>query len=93
MMLVNVQLNWLNWFHIHILVVVPLVILIGYMIFLSPLLEVIKMSMSKISFLAQLESVILCHLNAFLWPMILIALCLELIDTSFLEFFLYSFPL
>ena len=37
-----------------------LVILIDCMIFLSPFLEVRKMSMSAVSFLAQLDSSILC---------------------------------
>ena len=39
-----------------------------------------KMSMSAVSFLAQLSSGILCLLNVFLWPMILVALTLELTD-------------
>ena len=37
--LVDVYLNWLNWFHFLILVAVPLVILIGCIIFLSPFLD------------------------------------------------------
>ena len=37
-----------------------LVILIDYMIFLSPFLDVTRMSMSTVSFLAQLDSRILC---------------------------------
>ena len=37
-----------------------LVILIDYMIFLSPFLDVTRMSLSTVSFLAQLESGILC---------------------------------
>ena len=37
-----------------------LAILIDVMIFLSPFLDVIRMSMSTVSFFAQLESVILC---------------------------------
>ena len=47
-----------------------LVILIDYMIFLSPFLAVTRMSMSTVSFLAQLVYGILCLWNAFLWPMI-----------------------
>ena len=35
---------------------------------------------SIVSFLAQLDSGIICLWNAFLWPMILVALSLELID-------------
>ena len=38
--------------------------------FLSPILDVIKLSMSTVSFLAQLESGILCLQNASFWPMI-----------------------
>ena len=45
-------LNWLNWFHFLILKVGLLVILIHYMIFLSPFLDVTRMSMSKVSFLS-----------------------------------------
>ena len=37
--------------------------------------------MSKVSFFAQQDSGILCLYNSFLWPMILMVLCLELIDT------------
>ena len=37
-----------------------------------------RMSMSTVSFLAQLDSGILCQYNAFLCPMILVALSLEL---------------
>ena len=42
-----------------------LVILIDCMIFLSPFLDVTRMSMSTVSFLTELESEILCQLNAF----------------------------
>ena len=38
--LVDVHLNWLNWFHLLILVAGPLVILTGCMVILSPFLEV-----------------------------------------------------
>ena len=55
-----VYLNWLNWFHFLILEGGVLVIFIDYMIFLPPFADVIKMSMSTVSFLAQLESGILC---------------------------------
>ena len=47
-----------------------LVILIDCMIFQSPLLDVTRMSMSTVSFFAQLDSGILCPQNAFLGPMI-----------------------
>ena len=43
-----------------------LVILIDCLIFLSPFLDVTRMSMLTVSFLAQLDSGILCLLNAFL---------------------------
>ena len=58
--LVDVHLNWLNWFHLLILEGDLLVILIDCMIFLSPFLDVTRMSMSTVSFLAQLDSGILC---------------------------------
>ena len=48
----------------------PLVILIGCMIFLSPLLDVIKMSISTIPFFWQQDSGILCLYNTFFWTMI-----------------------
>ena len=53
-------LNWLNWFHFLILMGGLLVILTDCMIFLSPLLDKIRMSISTVSFLAQLDSGILC---------------------------------
>ena len=43
-----------------------LIILIDCMIFQSPFLDVTRMSMSTVSFLAQLDSGILCLQNAFL---------------------------
>ena len=58
--LVDVLLNWLNWFHFLILEGRLLVILIDCMIFLSPFLDVTRISMSTVSFLAQLYSGILC---------------------------------
>ena len=63
-------LNWLNWFHFLILEVGPLVSLIDCMVFLSPILAVTRMSMSTVSFLAQLDYGILCIYNASLWPVI-----------------------
>ena len=61
--LVDVHLNWLNWFHFHFLILlIPLfhvrllVILINCVIFLSPFLDAIKMPMPIVSFLAQLDS-------------------------------------
>ena len=58
--LVDVHLNWLNWFLFLTLEGGLLVILIDCMIFLSPFLDVTRMSMSTVSFLAQLDSGILC---------------------------------
>ena len=58
--LVDVYLNWLNWFHILILEEGQLVILIDCMILLSPFQDVMWVSMSTDSFLAQLGSGILC---------------------------------
>ena len=57
--LVDVQLNWLNWFHFHILEGDLVAILIDCMIFLSPFVEVTRKSMSTVSFLTQLDSRIL----------------------------------
>ena len=56
--LVDVLQNWLNRFNFLFLVGGLLVILIDCMIFLSPFLDVNRMSMSTVSFLAHLE--ILC---------------------------------
>ena len=58
--LVDVLQNWLNWFHFLFLEGGLLVILIDCMIFLSPFLDVTRMSMSTVSFLAWLNSRILC---------------------------------
>ena len=52
--MVDVQLNWLNWFHFRILGGGLFSILIECIFFLSPFLDVAMMSMSKVSFLAQL---------------------------------------
>ena len=64
--LVDVHLNWLNQIHFLILKGGLLVILIDYMIFLSPVLAVTRMSMSTVYFLAKLGSGILCLQNALL---------------------------
>ena len=58
--LVNVLRNWLNWFHSIFLERGPLVVLIDCTIFLWPFLNVTSMFMSTVSFLAQLDSGILC---------------------------------
>ena len=47
--LVDVHLNWLNWLHFPTLVVGPLAIQIGCMIFLSSFLNVIRISIPTIS--------------------------------------------
>ena len=52
--------NWRNWFHFLFLEEGLLVILIDCMVFLSPFLDVTKMSMSTASFLALIDSGILC---------------------------------
>ena len=58
--LLDVLQNWLNWFHLIFLEEGLLVILIDCMVFLSPFLDVTRMSMSTVSFLVQLDSGILC---------------------------------
>ena len=58
--LVDVLEDWLNWFHFLFLMGGLLVILVDCMIFLSPFLDVRRKSMSTVSFLAQLDSEILC---------------------------------
>ena len=57
--LVDVHLNRVNWLHFPILKGGLLVILIDCMIFLSPVLDVTRISMSTVSFLAHLRSGIL----------------------------------
>ena len=52
--------RWLNWFHFLILEERLLVILIDCIIFLSSFPDVTRMSMSKVSFPAQVDSGILC---------------------------------
>ena len=56
---IDVLQNWLNWFHFLFLEVGLLVILIDCTILRSPFLDVTRMSMSAVSFLAQLDSGIL----------------------------------
>ena len=58
--MVDVHLNWLNWFNTLILEGGLLVIPIDFMIFMSPFVDVTRMSMSTVSFLAQLDSGIVC---------------------------------
>ena len=56
----DVHLSWLNWTHFLILEGGLLIILIDCMIFQSLSLDVTRMSMSTVSFLAQLDFGILC---------------------------------
>ena len=54
--MVDVHLNRLNCFHFLILKIGLLIILMGCMIFLSPFLHVATITMSTVSFIAQLDS-------------------------------------
>ena len=54
--MVDVHLNWLKYFHFLFLEVGLLVILIDCMILLVPFLDVGRMWMSTVFFLAQLDS-------------------------------------
>ena len=58
--LADVHLNWLNWFHFLILAGSLLVIQIDCMIFPLPFIDVTRMSMVTVSFLARLDPGILC---------------------------------
>ena len=58
--LVDVFLNWLNWFHFLFLEGGLLVILGDCIILVSPFLDVTRMSMSTVSFLAQPDPEIFC---------------------------------
>ena len=62
-----------------------LVILIDCVIFLSQLPDVIRMSTPTVSFLAQLDSGILCLQNSFFRLMISVALSLELTSIFYLQ--------
>ena len=59
--LVDVHLNWLNWFQFLSLEGGLLVILIDCMIFLSQFEDATWMSMSTVPFLAQIDTGILCQ--------------------------------
>ena len=54
--LVDAHLNWMNCFHLLLLLADLLVILIDSTIFLLPFLYVRRISMSTVSFLARLDS-------------------------------------
>ena len=64
--LVDVHVDWLDWFHVLIHVSGPLVILISWMIFLWLFLDVVRMSMPAVSYLALLVSIILSLQNSIL---------------------------
>ena len=53
--LVDIHLNWLNWFNFLILVAGALVTLTDCMIFLSLFLDVRRVPVSTVSFLIQLD--------------------------------------
>ena len=57
---VYLYMNCFRWFHFLTFKGSLLVILIDCMIFLPPFLDVIRMSVSTVSFLTQLDSAILC---------------------------------
>ena len=57
--MVDVHLNWFDWFQFLILEEALLVIMTDCMIFLPTFLDVVRMSMSIVSFLAQLDPGIL----------------------------------
>ena len=59
--LVHIHLNWMSWFHFPFLKIGLLVILIDCKVFLSPFLDVTRMSLSTVCFLARLDSGILCQ--------------------------------
>ena len=60
----------LNWFHFLSFEGGLLFIMIDCMIFLSPFLDVTRMSMSTVPFISQLDCGILYLWISFLWPMI-----------------------
>lgn len=64
--LVDVHMDWLNWFHVLIHVSGPHVVLISWMIFLWLFLDVVRMSMPAVSYLALLVSIILSLQNSIL---------------------------
>ena len=88
--LAYVLLNWLNWFHLLVFMEDPLYVLTGCIIFLSPFLDVIRMSVSTVPFFAKLDFGILYLQNAFLWPMIWMVLSLGMIDRMRLPIFSLS---
>ena len=69
MVLTDIHLKWLNLFHFLVLMGVPFVVQIGCMIFLLLLLDVIRMPLSTVSFLAQIDCGVLCLQNTSLYDL------------------------
>ena len=46
--LVSIHVNWLNRFHCLVLMVDPLVLLVGFMVFLSLFLDTVRMCMGEL---------------------------------------------
>ena len=91
--LVDVHLNWLKWFHFLILEVRSTTLYSDrlILIFLSPFLDFIRMSLSIVPFLSQLNSGFLCLWNAFPWPIIWMALTLFRLRGGLQKGSLYQF--
>ena len=90
--LVDINLNWLNWFHFLILKVGLLVILIDCMI-LCHHSKKLEGCLCQVCFLAQLDSRIPCLQNPFLWLMISAAFKSRISRHLFnCRFFLNRFP-
>ena len=76
-LLVDFQQKWLNCFHLHILVAVPLLILVVRTIYMPPFLDFLRVFISTVSFLSHLDSYLdflpagrfplTCDLNGFTW--------------------------
>ena len=52
----DIHLNWLNWFHFLVFEGALFIVLIYCIIFLSPFLDAVRMSMWTVSFLVHLDS-------------------------------------
>ena len=88
--LLDVHLNWLNWFHFSILERDLFVILIDCTNFLSPFLDVMSISMSPDSFLHS-QTLEFSAYRMFFWAMIYMALSPELKAPFICRFFLNRF--
>ena len=88
--LLDVHLNWLNWFHFSILERDLFVILIDCTNFLSPFLDVMSISMSPDSFLHS-QTLEFSANRMFFWAMIYMALSPELKAPFICRFFLNRF--